>query len=261
MQAGAAGGSTSWMERVEYAFQPIVDIHTGVVYGFEALVRHQERSGYPSKGEMLEAVGAADPRVGVGLTHQGSAVRKFSAQLKRRSARLFFNLEPNGLAGINDPCAETLRLLEENSLSPGSICFQLSLKSSPPMETLSGAIKRFQKYGFKVALDNFGAGHLGVDSLYHCEPDFIKLDRFFVDGIDRDTRKPFIVSRIIEVSRRLGVRVIAVGLETKGEYQVCLDIGCELIQGHLVQPPEPGRGFFKAKYSRIHLLHQTVSDP
>ncbi len=103
---------------------------------------------------------------------------------------------------------------------------------------------RVRKRGFKIALDDFGAGFASYELFYHSDPDFLKFDRFLIADVDSDVKKRTFCTHIINLARLMGVVVIAEGIETEREFLACKDLGFELMQGYFIQRPttEHGRG-------------------
>ncbi|MGB5964668.1 MAG: EAL domain-containing protein [Sulfurimonadaceae bacterium] len=88
-----------------------------------------------------------------------------------------------------------------------------------------------------MLIDDFGVGFSGFKLLYEFTPDVIKIDRFFLSGICKDQKKRIIVENIIQLAKRLGVKIFAEGIERQSELDVCIDIGCEFVQGYFIQRP------------------------
>jgi hypothetical protein len=94
-----------------------------------------------------------------------------------------------------------------------------------------------RRHGFRLAIDDFGTGFSGLQMLYSIESDIIKVDGFFINGIAGDTKKRLFLSQILGVARLLGILVVAEGMESEEDYLTCKDLGCELLQGYLIQKP------------------------
>ena len=106
----------------------------------------------------------------------------------------------------------------------------------------------------KIAIDDFGAGYSGLTLLYHSEPDYIKIDRFFIANINDDSRKKFFVSYVVDLAHMMGIIVIAEGVETAEEFFICREIGCDYVQGFLIQKPQGDISELKFKYNLIEEL-------
>jgi EAL domain-containing protein (putative c-di-GMP-specific phosphodiesterase class I) len=106
--------------------------------------------------------------------------------------------------------------------------------------------QRLRALGFRLAVDDLGSGYAGLTAFASLEPDFVKLDRGLVVGIDREPMKRRLVESIVSVSREMGIAVVAEGIETVSEKQAMTELGCDLMQGFLFRRPEElkGEGFF-----------------
>jgi EAL domain-containing protein (putative c-di-GMP-specific phosphodiesterase class I) len=101
------------------------------------------------------------------------------------------------------------------------------------------ALAKLRERGFRVALDDLGAGYSGLNALALLEPDFVKLDAALLRGVDSDNRKSRLIKHILEYAVGEGVQVIAEGIETEQETRVVTDLGCPLLQGFHFAPPGP----------------------
>jgi EAL domain-containing protein (putative c-di-GMP-specific phosphodiesterase class I) len=99
-----------------------------------------------------------------------------------------------------------------------------------------------RRLGYRIAVDDLGAGYAALGALATLEPDIVKLDMSLIRDLDRHDKKRRIVAAIASLCRELGGRVVAEGVETVAEKQACIDVGIELIQGYLYA--RPARGFF-----------------
>lgn len=139
-----------------------------------------------------------------------------------------------------------------------TICFEISerneiLNIRKSLEVLS----IYRSQGFKIAVDDFGTGFSGLQLLYYTIPDFIKIDRFFIEDIADDRNKRLFVSSIVNIAHLTGSLVVAEGVETTKEFYSCREIGCDLVQGFLVQRPETEIHKIKPIYEHIRLLNET----
>jgi diguanylate cyclase (GGDEF)-like protein len=114
----------------------------------------------------------------------------------------------------------------------------------------------YRKQGYKIAVDDCGAGFSGLQLLYHTEPDYIKIDRFFIQNLENDPKKRLVVSTIVNMAHFMGSLVLAEGVETLDEYLLCKEIGCDMVQGYFVQKPQIGMETLKKRYTSIEQITQ-----
>ena len=91
--------------------------------------------------------------------------------------------------------------------------------------------------GFRIALDDLGAGYAGLTSFAQIRPEIVKLDMALVRGIDADPLKRRLVRSVIDVSRDIGTLVVGEGVETDAERDTLVELGCHLLQGYLFGKP------------------------
>lgn len=223
---------------LESAFQPIVEATTGTVFGYESLMRGYDRIGFSNPLELLDHVEADGQLVALEQMLAGRALAKFSTLPEFSSATLFLNLDVR-LIPYGDAILDTLLAhLAKANIPPSSICFELSERfdntSVPEFSTL---ISRMRREGFKLAIDDFGVGHGEMKLLCDFPVDYLKIDRYFIEGVDSNPRKRHMVKNIVNIAHVLGVRVIAEGIETEAEFLACREHGVDLVQGWFISRP------------------------
>ncbi len=224
---------------LDFAFQPIVEIETGKTYAVEALLRNVEALGYASIHHFLDAMYHRDLLYAVDLILREKAVKKFVTLEHHADMKLFYNLD-NRLLEMNDyTTGNTDAILEAYGLDKSVLCFEISERYEVTRDCneIMHLLEHYKHEGFTLAIDDFGVGFSGFKLLYEFTPDIIKIDRFFIAGIDRDVKKRVIVEGIIRLAKRLGVRIIAEGIEAQSELESCRALGCEYIQGYLIAEP------------------------
>ncbi len=219
------GLAAMWM-----AFQPIVRWSTKEIYGYEALLRSGEPA-FPHPGLFLDAAEE------LGRIHDvGRAVRTRSANgiaLAPAVPQLFVNLHPLDL--LDD------QLLDCNSpLSTISSHVVLEIterRALDEVRDLGPRLEKLRGLGFKIAVDDLGAGYAGLSSFTTIEPEVVKLDMALTRSIDTNTTKRKLVGSLIEACASLGTAVVAEGIETEAELGAIVELGCDLVQGFLFAKP------------------------
>lgn len=228
------------IQTVNYAFQPIVNIHTGLCYGYEALLRGWKEAGFNSIDSVFDSAFENKCLHNVELELRKKAISKFSdiPENLRGNAKLFLNLDPRVLSSGDYRPGNTLKILSDLNLPQDAICFEISERIDPNSSEMMEVLSKYRFQGFRIAMDDFGTGFSGLKMLYYTEPDFIKIDRFFISEMEKDSRKRLFASKIVDIAHVLGCMVVAEGIETEAEYYSCRKIGCDLIQGYFVQRPQ-----------------------
>lgn len=154
---------------------------------------------------------------------------------------LFINVHPRTVVAHNDFWAAIAAFGTTTARLPQSVVFEIVEHSPAKQNDLHRALMELRALGFKIAVDDLGEGSAGLRRLVELAPDFAKIDRFFVDGIDRDKRRRAVVGSLIALGREMNIRIIAEGIEREEERQVLRDLGGELAQGYLFGRPEEVR--------------------
>ncbi|AHF02779.1 diguanylate cyclase [Marichromatium purpuratum 984] len=253
-QPSAPAAAETWLaqasDTLRYALQPIVNIHTGCVYGYEALLRGIDRLGFDTVPALLEHAWRLGCAAALDRELRTLAIASFAALPEASRYRLFFNLDPQ-LIELEDP-GHTLRLLEQHGLPPEAVCFELSeradLTASP---RVAEVIAAYRRHRFHLAIDDFGSGYAGLRLLYEHPPELLKIDRFFVSGIADDHKKRLFVASTVQLAHVMGIAVIAEGVETERELLACREVGCDLVQGYLVARPQTDHRALRTRYRGI----------
>lgn len=246
---------TEIIEKLDYAFQPIIYSHSGKIYAVEALLRNvNEIPGLMSIDDLFDLAFNDDYLYELDLQLREKAISKF-AKIKQSNLKLFYNLDNRIIYNKNYSQGNTAKILKKYNLSKDSICFELSEKGTAiEQNALSTMLQRYKESGYKIAIDDFGIGVSGLKLLYFSEAHIIKLDRFFITNIDQDSKKKLFCSSIIEMAHIMGMQVIAEGIETAKEFYTCKDIGADFIQGYLVQKPTTNIDKIEKIYKNIYSL-------
>lgn len=225
---------SSALEHLWMAYQPIVHWPERTVFAYEALLRSNEQS-LRAPPDLL---GAAER---LGRLHDlGRRIRETvarSAPMARDDALLFVNLHA---ADLNDS-----ELLSPSSPLAGiatRVVLEITERSSlDEVHDLGTKVGRLRELGFRIAVDDLGAGYAGLSSFSQLEPEFVKLDMSLVRGVDVSTRKRSVVRAMARLcTKELAIQVISEGVETTQERDVLAEEGCDLLQGYLFAKPDRG---------------------
>ena len=233
--------------RVHY--QPIVDLRSEAIVGFEALVRWQ----HPTRGlvpplafiPLAEESGLIVP---LGRWVMETAVRQ-AAEWRRRGS--FGPDAPAPFVSVNlsarqfvaaDLIDDVEAILAETGLEHGAL--ELEITESVVMDQSESGIRalgRLRDLGIRLVLDDFGTGYSSLSYLKHLPLDTIKIDRTFVAGIEHVADRS-IVDAVIALAHGLGIGVVAEGIETTWQAERLRELGCDLGQGYLFSRPVPAAG-------------------
>lgn len=218
---------------VRFVYQPIISVGSGSAIAYEALCRPTS-SAYRHVGDLLDAAVRTGRIVELGKVLRSVAIGPLSHLCSE--CRLFVNVHPQEL--------ESGALLAVDSdMHPVAGRIVLEITETDQIgdyELARQRIGELRRLGYRIALDDFGAGYQGFNSLAMLEPDFVKLDMGIVRGITHDSRAARLVRHIREFCDGEGIRTIAEGVETEQEFRTLLSLGIDLMQGYLfAKPSEP----------------------
>ncbi|WP_237152921.1 putative bifunctional diguanylate cyclase/phosphodiesterase [Oryzibacter oryziterrae] len=217
-------------------FQPLVDIQSGEVVGFEALARWTD----PEAGvvppdrfiPLAEEAGLIDE---IGRVILVKAVRQ--AVTWPEHMTLSVNLSP---VQLKDPALglKILNILTKEGFSPRRLEVEITENALvADIEMARVTFEQFRTAGIKIILDDFGTGHSSLNHLRVCKFDMLKIDRSFVMSLGEDSEAAKIVDAIMGLSRSFGIPVIAEGIETEMQLETMRERGCGKGQGYLFSRP------------------------
>ena len=232
-------------------FHPIVDAGTGAVFAHEALIRAR----HPQTQEVIGAGPIIDAAVKLNLEHvldqraRQAAIRN-AAALEMPPSRLFINFMPNTIYDPEVCLRTTMETAEECSTDLSRLVFEVvESEHIPDMKRLKHILDYYKSRGVGTAVDDMGAGFSSLEYLTALRPDYVKLDRALVVHAEHDRSARQNLDLVVAQARRLEIQVIAEGIETEGQMQMCRDAGADFMQGFLfarpANPPEAVRPFLR----------------
>jgi EAL domain-containing protein (putative c-di-GMP-specific phosphodiesterase class I) len=222
------------LESLWMAYQPIVHASTGSLFGYEALLRSDDPE-LSSPGAFLDAAEK------LGRLHDvGRAVRRKSLEPMHGApldALLFINLHPYEL---NDPTltSPSAALI---AMAPRVVLEITERASLEAIDDLPSRVDRLRELGFRLAIDDLGAGYSGLTSFARLEPEFVKLDLSLVRDVHKNPIKRKLVRSMTVLCKDMGIAVVAEGIEVVEERDTIVELGCDLLQGYLFA--KPGKAF------------------
>lgn len=217
------------------AFQPIVHVQARSVYAYEALVRGPAGEGAAS---VLDQV-TDHNRYAFDQACRVRAIESaMAAGILNGGAKLSINFLPNAVYSPLACIQLTLRTAERNAFPLDRLIFEFTENEEMASPDHVGAIiDTYRRIGFAVAIDDFGAGHAGLDLFARFTTDLVKLDMDLIRGIDADRRRQAVVRSVVGLCRELGTELIAEGIETAEEAAALSTLGVRYMQGFLFARP------------------------
>lgn len=244
------GAAVRW-GALDVAFQPIVDIHTGRVFGLEALTRNVEALGFDSPTDFFDRCHEDGQLEAVEEFLLTQAFDKFVRIPDYTKLKLFVNLDGRNVAGGSmGPMLSALR--DRYGLTNANVALEVSERYdfSRSPEALAALLELRTRFG-NLTLDDFGSGHANLQLFYHVEPSIVKLDRFIISSVGSDPKKSVFLQHIVRMAHLLGSLVVAEGVETAQEYYVCRELDCDLVQGYAVARPTTTLADLAPSYASI----------
>ncbi|MBM6583504.1 EAL domain-containing protein [Microvirga sp. BT689] len=225
-------------------YQPKICLSTGRIVGFEALARWE----HPTRGVLSPTFfGAAFEDADLAPAIRRQIVAKVAADMRRWGEnKLAF-----GRVGVNFSSAdfsqprlvdEILEVLDEARIPTES--FEIEITETVLLgrssECISAILRQFRNSGIGIALDDFGTGYASLMHLKHFPVDHVKIDRTFVEDLDRNADDEAIIAAVTRLGRSLNIKITAEGVETHGQEQRLQRLGCHYAQGYLYSAAVPG---------------------
>jgi EAL domain-containing protein (putative c-di-GMP-specific phosphodiesterase class I) len=214
------------------AFQPIIDIETGEVFAHEALVRPV---GGGSAADVLSQI-TDQTRYSFDQSCRVKAI-ELAARLEMQSL-LSINFLPNAVYQPVACLQKTFEAAERARFPVHHLMFEVT-ENEPSRDVghLQSIFKEYKRHGMITAIDDFGAGHSGLNMLAEFQPDVIKIDMALTRDIDSDEVRHKIAKAIIGLCNSMHISVIAEGVETLAEAVALRELGVTLFQGYLFARP------------------------
>lgn len=223
-------------------FQPIIDFRARAPLGYEALIRGPQ-DGALHRPTQLFAV-ARRNGLGLELEH---ACREASLRAFARlglPGRLFLNATPGCLLDLRMMDGDTRELLAELGLAPNRIVIELTENQSiTDVPGMQEALLHYRSRGFKFAIDDLGEGFSNLRMWSEVRPEFVKIDKHFVNGIADDRMKFHFVRAMQDLAETCKSSLVAEGIERAADFLCIRDMGIACGQGWFIARPavEPAR--------------------
>ncbi|MHA3739105.1 bifunctional diguanylate cyclase/phosphodiesterase [Pseudomonas sp. Eth.TT006] len=218
-------------------FQPIISLSERRILGYEALTRGPSNSPLHSPIALFAVARQAGRLSELEIACRQSACRRFNEQ--QLPGKLFLNVSPESLLEAAHQPGRTLQLLQDFGIPPSQVVIELTEQTPiDDVQLLRTALHHYRAMGFSIALDDLGAGYSSLRLWSELRPDYVKIDRHFIDGIHQDALKREFVGSILQIAKTSRAQVIAEGIELPEELAVLTEMGVDLVQGYLLGRPQ-----------------------
>lgn len=221
---------------IDYWFQPIVDARTGEIHGYESLMRPRTIEGVKftpfdvltlaQEQNMLDEIER--------LTFFNTITKVYENQDLFKDRKVFLNSIPSCCLSEND----YNYLLENYVALFDYLVIEITESSEMSLKTIEKLRERFVSHKSLIALDDYGTGYSNESNLLKSQPNYIKIDRSLLTGIDSNAQKQHLVSNMINFASKHDIKVIAEGIETAEELETVINLDVDLIQGFFTCRPQ-----------------------
>ena len=218
------------------AFQPIVDVSTGNVFAYEALVRGPQGQGADTVLSQVneENLYAFDQSCRVKALTLASQLG-----LADEGAMLSINFLPGAVYSPAACIQLTLKTARDLSFPLDKLMFEITegekVKDPNHLESIA---REYNRHGFKIAIDDFGTGFANLDLLADLSADIIKMDMSLIRNLHQRKKASAMLAALVNLCQSLDITMIAEGVETADEYAALLDCGIYRMQGYLLARPQ-----------------------
>ena len=217
-----------------YCFQPIVDVHTGEIFAYEALMRTDSNINM-SPFDVINTAAEYNMLYDIEQATMFNVIGHYAGNREQfEGKKLFINSIPGHTLNDEDNHIITekygdlmdnfvFEITEQNSVSDDELC---------KLKSLGGAGGNNQ-----IAIDDYGTGHSNIVNLMRYSPQIIKIDRFLISDVDKDINKQMFIKSTIEFARINNIKVLAEGVETSEELKTVISFGVDYVQGYYMGKP------------------------
>jgi len=244
-------------KNVSSVYQPIVDLSSGNILGYEALTRGPEGSQFHSPIELFKFAELEDSVYILDRLAREKALN--GCQSLESSHKVFINV-PSTI--INDPMFTpglTRTLLEQCGIKPHQVVFEITERSSiRDFESMKLVLEHYRSQGYQIAIDDAGAGYSSLQAIAELQPDYIKVDSSLVHGVHKDKIKENILRTFITMAQHMNIRLIAEGIEDHEDLHKIISMGVEYAQGFYLGRPNKELRSIESAIANDIKLHNTL---
>ncbi len=242
-------------EQLSVVFQPIVALSKQSIYAYEGLVRGPENTPLHSPCNLFAAAARWQRLSQLDLLCCKTVIHRF-AEL-RLPGILFLNVDPGSFSETDFRPEHILSYLQQDNIDQRQVVIEITETNRiKEPAVLEPDLHHFQSMGLKLALDDLGSGYSGLQLWHQINPNYVKIDRHFIQNVHEDRVKRLFIKSIVDIADSLECGVIAEGVESKSEYIALRKLGIEFAQGFYFEKPNtspkltPDLDLFSQRQSR-----------
>ena len=214
-------------------FQPILAFGTGEILAYEGLIRGPETSSMHTPTKLFDAATRAGFLTELNMLCARKVVRQFAKLDMKR--QLFLNITPQTVLEVKDDVQRITRFIRDCGLDIAQVTIELTENQLITDRSIfRDALMLFRGAGFRVALDDLGEGFSSLRLWSDLQPDFVKIDMHFVQGVSEDSVKFHFLKSLQHIAEGCGSSLVAEGVETAADFCILRDLGIHNAQGFLI---------------------------
>lgn len=239
-------------------FQPVISMTTGEIFAYEGLIRGPSSSSLHSPLSLFRAAGQFGLLLEVERLCRQVTLEAFMRQKLR--GKLFLNVSPECLLDSNFKNGETLDYMRSLGLEPQRVVIELT-ENQPTYDysLLLEAVRHYRSMGLEIAIDDLGEGFSSLRLWFELRPEYVKVDRHFIQNINQDPIKLQFVRSIQQIAENSNTQIIAEGIETHAEFMIVKDLGVLFGQGYYIARPNANPATIVSADAANSLQHNGIS--
>jgi len=248
-------------ERLTIFFQPIVNLKTGNIFAYEALVRGlgDDPDDLIQPLDLFAGAEREDLAMEFDRLCRKKALEAYSNFENAARPLIFMNINTSEIADAETEHPHIHVMTHQMGFTPRGIGLELIESPSRSPEELIDFVNRYRESGFLIVIDDFGCEHSNIDRLIQIHPDIIKIDRNIISGIENDPYRQSILKSIHSLAEMTGSLCLAEGVETLEEIKTCHNLGVDLYQGFSIAHPAPDLPGLEARtLTRVRELQEDI---
>jgi diguanylate cyclase (GGDEF)-like protein len=229
-------------ELIVPVYQPIVSLSNGQIFGYEALSRVLDNNTSNKIVELdIESIFRIADKMNKSWEFETLCRKKTLEQAKEiinTEKKLFINVNPNIIHDITFKEGFTKKRLDKYGLDSSNVVFEITERTAIiDKKTFLASINHYRKQNYVIAIDDVGTGYSGLNVINDIKPDIMKLDKYLIRDIDKDTTKQHLCKAMVDFGNNAGIKVIAEGIETEEELRTLIKLNVGLGQGYFIGIP------------------------
>ncbi len=230
------------VDSTEVHFQPILNLKSRAVIGFEGLVRgiREGERGLIPPTKLFETARAENRLIEMDRLCRDEILDLYmTIPQPENNYLIFINFESSLVDEIGTQNGYFLEQVSQRKINPANVIIEIMESKVANLNNLIRFVEFYRYHGFLIALDDVGAGYSNFDRIPIIKPDIIKIDRSIVKNMEKDYHKQEIFRSLGNLAKKTGTLVLAEGIETEEEAMCAIELDADLVQGYYFARPQP----------------------